>query len=225
MNTNTNMDMDMDMDMEDFQEKMNPTHRSQLCGMLRVKVLPRQLLEQYVQVKRLLDRIDGNLCPGCLAMMVVKTIAPVAVDPSDEQAVEAKAERATGGQDAVGPKVGAVLSGPGSTEDKDATLQAMADETAKPVGQLDESDNKVIEEAVEPPVSGATGQAKEETTGGVKYWAPGMPVRVLQEDELKPGKIVSIKMPELLSTKPVELIIELENGETVTVEENAVDAV
>jgi len=59
------------MDAVLFQEKMDPNHRALLCRMLNVKELPEDLLERYVEVKRLVDRIDGHLNAGDLAMIIV----------------------------------------------------------------------------------------------------------------------------------------------------------
>lgn len=199
------------MNMEDFQEKMDPTHRMYLCRMLGIKetaLLPEDLLGRYAQVKRLVDRIDGHLTPGDLAMIIVN------VGDSPEIATE-------------------LVS-------KEGEYQA--------VGQpLDESNDKVIEETVEqpvePPVSGATGQVAEKTAEppvdevpiseqGNKpplksemLWSPGMPVNVLQADELLRGRIVGIVEPAEGSGKAVKLTVEIEGGETITVEEDEVEAI
>ena len=96
------------MDAELYQEKMDPTHRMYLCRMLGMKELPECLLEQYARVKRMVDRIDGHLSPGDLAMiimsapidMIAETVEQPAEQPLDEsddraieQAVEQTAEQ------------------------------------------------------------------------------------------------------------------------------------
>lgn len=81
------------MDAELFQEKMDPTHLMYLCRMLKVKVLSEDLLERYAQVKRLVDRIDGHLTAGDLAMIVVSVgdnpeIATELLEESDDKVIE-----------------------------------------------------------------------------------------------------------------------------------------
>ena len=168
------------MDAELFQEKMEKTHREMLCRMLNVKNLSEDLLERYAQVKRLVDRIDGHLTPGDLAMIIIS------VGDNPEIATEL----------------------------------------------IDESDDKVVEEAIDGPaeqavsqtVSGATVQAIDKPVGPVEnLWSLGMPVNVLQEDELKQGKIVGIDPTE--PGKSFQFTVEFEGGETVTVEEDEIEAV
>lgn len=107
---------------------------------------------------------------------------------------------------------------------------------------LGASDDKVIEEAVEQPVeklveavakkqreaeepvSGATGQADNKPAESAKFWSPGMPVRALIDEELKKGKIVGIGRVTEEGNGP-RLTVELEGGETVTCEEDEVEAV
>jgi len=59
------------MSMEDFQEKMDQNHRTYLCRMLGVKELPDFLLDRYVQLKRMIDRIDAHLTPCDLALLAI----------------------------------------------------------------------------------------------------------------------------------------------------------
>ena len=59
------------MDMVTFQEKMDPTHRTYFCRMLKMKVLPDCLLELYVRVKKMADRMDAHLSPGELVLVAV----------------------------------------------------------------------------------------------------------------------------------------------------------
>ena len=59
------------MSMEDFQEKMDQNHRTYLCRMLGLKELPDFLLDRYVQLKRMIDRIDAHLTPCDLALLAI----------------------------------------------------------------------------------------------------------------------------------------------------------
>lgn len=54
-----------------FQEKMDKVHRAYLCRMLNTKNIPDNVIERYAEVKTLMDRIDGHLNPGNLAMIIV----------------------------------------------------------------------------------------------------------------------------------------------------------
>ena len=229
--------------MEDFQEKMNPIHRENLCRMLRMEQLPECLLKEYLKAKKMIDIIDGSLAVGELAILALMA--------------------------GYNPNTGKFLSYDETIDWEDARLQAQARKlAAEPPDQqaprpLDESDDKVIEDAVEQPVpqtdeqakhaalqaeepeamvevdndgnvkpvSGATGQAveqpasKEETA---KLWSPGMPVRALHDEEFKLGKIVGVSQPSEVSKEigaAVIITVELEGGDTVTVEEDEVEAV
>ena len=224
------------MNMVDFQEKMDPTHQMYLCRMLNVKELPEDLLERYAQVKRLVDRIDGHLTPGDLAMIIISLGANPEIVTSLLETTEGEDARlqAQADKEAVeAPTMAepAALFGMGGRQAE----AAIASGAARPVGDLDESDDKVIEEAVEPeamveidndgnvtPVSGATGQAQEKPTESAKLWSPGMPVRVLHEDELKKGRIVGV--PNKQTGAAVKLTVEVEGGGTVTVNEDEVEA-
>jgi len=126
-----------------------------------------------------------------------------------------------------------------TTEGEDARLQAQADAMAvKP--PLDEADDRVIEEAVEQPVEKMEKKSLEEAEAAVAsgakpveaampdegkamLWSPGMPVNVLQADELKQGKIVGVHPPKLGTG--VQLTVEFEDGEVATVDEDEVEAV
>lgn len=204
------------MNMEDFQEKMDPTHRMYLCRMLNVKELPEDLLERYAQVKRMVDRIDGHLTPGDLAMIIyVAGIHFVFAETTEgeDARLQAEAGKLAGEIDG-----GNILTG---------SIPVAA--IAQP---LDESDDKVIEEAVEPPVeqpvSGTTGQAVEQPTESAMLWSPGMSVRVLYKEEITPGRIVGISDPSDVGKQvgaAVKLTVEFEGGETETFDEDEVEAV
>jgi len=155
------------MNMEDFQEKMNRVHRMYLCRMLKVKELPEDLLRRYAEVKMLVDRIDGHLTPGDLAMIIVS------VGDNPEIATEL----------------------------------------------LEESDDKVIEEAVEQLVEQPTPEE-----GKAVLWSPGMPVNVFHEDQLKQGKIVGIVEPAKGSKKARQLTVEFAGEEPITFDEDEVEA-
>ncbi|MBA7690481.1 hypothetical protein ES703_99009 [subsurface metagenome] len=118
---------------------------------------------------------------------------------------------------------------------------------------LDEADDKVVEEAVveqtqeqtdketteakaapveAPAVTGE--QAAEHIASGIaqpvdpaksdKIWSPGMPVNVIQEDELKMGNIVGIHPPGP-GSGALQLTVQFGDGTTVTVNEDEVEAV
>jgi len=170
------------MDVVEFQEKMDPTHRMYLCRMLNVKELSEDLLERYSRVKSLVDRIDGHLTPGDLAMIIVS------VGNNPEIATEL----------------------------------------------LDESDDKVVEEAVAVD-SDATGANEPDLQPGTtpkppkedapNIWSPGMPVQVLQDDELKQGNIVGIVRPAEGSKRPLQITVEFEGGKIDTFDEDEVEAI
>lgn len=190
------------MNMVDFQEKMDPTHRMYLCRMLNLKNLPVGLLEHYAQVKRLVDRIDGHLTPGDLAMIAIS--ADIAIEGEDARL------QAVADEFAVKPSV----------ERPEKELQTI---TAQDVGE-----DKELERILESPVSGATGQAVEKPApdeGKAMLWSPGMPVHVLQDDEFKRGRIVGVNSPPAGSKQKVWLTVECEDGETVTADEDEVEAI
>lgn len=183
------------MDAELYQEKMEKTHREMLCRMLNVKNLSEDLLERYAQVKRLVDRIDGHLTPGDLAMIIISVgdnpeIATELLDESDDKVVEEAVEQ-----------------------------------PVEEVPELVIKDEDIIAGTVPPPehpVSGATGQAADKPVEPAdKLWSPGMPVNVLDEDELKQGKIVGMSSSP---GKALQLTVEFEDGETATFEEDEVEA-
>lgn len=83
------------MDAELFQEKMDKTHRRYLCQMLNVKNLSEDLLVRYVMVKKMVDRIDGHLTPGDLALIIVSVgniseIATELLKAEDDKVIEEK---------------------------------------------------------------------------------------------------------------------------------------
>jgi hypothetical protein len=184
------------MDAELFQEKMDPTHRMYLCRMLNVKELPEDLLERYSRVKSLVDRIDGHLTPGDLAMIIVG----VGNNPEIAQSLDESDE---------GVK----------WAEGDAREKAQREEMAvdRP---LDDSNDKVIEEAVEPTV-----EKPSPKKDAPNIWSPGMPVQVLQDDELKQGNIVGIVRPAEGSKRPLQITVEFEGGKTETFDEDEVDAI
>ena len=179
------------MNMVDFQEKMDPTHRIYLCRMLNVKELPEDLLERYAQVKRLVDRIDGHLTPGALAMIIISLganpeIVTSLLDESDDKVIE-------------------------------EAVETPAEPPAHPYPSP-------VETPIEQPVSGATGQADDKPEKGkAMLWSSGMPVKVLQEDELKQGRIFAVHPGD--GKEPVQLTVQLEGGDTVTVNEDEVEAI
>jgi hypothetical protein len=184
-----------------YQEKMERNHRACYCQMLKMKVLPGCLLEQYDRVKRLADRVDGFLSPGELALIAINA----GFNPDTGKFPILVEE---------------------TTEGEDARLQRLADErAAKPVGAPDEAADQVVEQTLEqtaePPAQPAAQQQPAEIG---KVWSPGMPVTVLHNDELKHGKIVGVQRPESGSEKAVQLTVEFEGGETVSVNEDEVEA-
>lgn len=214
----------------DYQEKMDQAHRSLLCRMLNVKNLPEDLLLRYAQVKRLVDRIDGHLTPGDLAMIIISVgvnpdLQPTKIPPELLNDVALQAEQVKADEI---PSVGQTLN---EADDKviEQAAEAVASGVAKPAGPLDEF-IKVNEEKDEPPgeqpVSGATGQAENKPFP--KIWSLGMPVRALIDDELKKGKIVGISNPSEVGKQvgaAVQLTVEIDGGEIVTVEEDEVEAI
>lgn len=209
----------------DFQEKMDPTHRMYLCRMLSVKVLPEDLLERYAQVKRLVDRIDGHLTPGDLAMIIIsagltshkettegidarlqaeadeKAVEHPTLDESDDRVIEQSVEQPV-------------------EQPVELAKQASVDHVS-----AEDAAEAEAERAVEQPVSGATEQAAEKPAPqkGAKLWASGMPVKVLQDDEIKQGKIFAVHRGD--GKVPVQLTVEFPGGGTVMVNEEDVEAV
>ena len=200
--------------MEDFQEKMNPIHRENLCRMLRMEQLPECLLKEYLKAKKMIDIIDGSLAVGELAILALMA--------------------------GYNPNTGKFLSYDETIDWEDARLQAQARKlAAEPPDQqaprpLDESDDKVIEDAVEAPVEPLVDETETDeqkpdlSAPTAKLWSPGMPVRALIDEEFKLGKIVGISKPSEVGKEigaAVQLTVELKGGDTVTVEENEVEAV
>jgi len=191
------------MDIEEFQEKMEPTHRVSLCRMLKVEQLPEYLLREYVKAKMMIDRIDGRLDVGDLALIALGA--------------------------GFNPDTGKFCM----TEQPAEVEQTSEDyDSGKELADVDEAQTveQPVEQAVyEGQVSGATGQAQEQPTAqpaaSGKFWSPGMPVSVLHEEDLKLGNIVGIHSPVPGSEKAVQLTVEFEDGETVTVNEDEVEAV
>lgn len=216
------------MDMQDFQEKMDQNHRMYLCRMLKMKVLPDCLLEQYARVKGMVDRIDGYLNPGDLALIAVMagveeltSQGESEVDKPAEQPTEQVAKETA-------EKTAAPVEAPTMTGEQVA--EAIASGTAKPVGSVDKDEGKT-----DLPANIGIGQAAGPTeptaeqpalAGSGKLWSLGMPVTVLQADEIREGKIVGISTPEPGSGKARQLTIEYDGGEgeTVTVDEDEVEA-
>lgn len=234
------------MNMVDFQEKMDPTHREYLCRMFNEKELPEVLLMRYAQVKRMVDRIDGHLTPGNLAMIIVianlfsETTEGIDADlqaTADELAAKPSVGQTLDEQAIKEAEEGKAVPVEAPTMTGDEAAEAIARGTAVPLELVDEAGDKVIEEAIEQPaeppeleqpVSGATGQAQEKPTESAKLWAPGMPVRALIDDELKPGKIVGVSDPSDVGKQvgaKVQLTVELEDGDIKTCEEDEVEAI
>lgn len=222
------------MNMVDFQEKMDPTHRMYLCRMLNVKELPEDLLERYAQVKKLVDRIDGHLTPGDLAMIIISVgnnpeIATELAETTDLNDMDLQAVKEAVEKNAT-PAEEPTMTG------KQAEA-AIASGAAKPVGTereletvtaQDVGDDKEMEKILESPVSGATGQAQEKPTESSKLWSPGMPVRVMHEEEIKQGKIVGVSRPSEVGKQigaAVKLTVEFEGGETASFDEDEVEAI
>jgi hypothetical protein len=190
------------MDAELFQEKMDPTHRMYLCRMLNVKELPEDLLERYSRVKSLVDRIDGHLTPGDLAMIIVSVgnnpeIATEMLDESDDNVVEE-----------------AVCN----HEWEDHGIAARCRKCG--VTNATEEVMKLVRKQPEPPVEKPS--PKEDAPN---IWSAGMPVQVLQDDELKQGNIVGIVRPAEGSKRPLQITVEFEGGKTETFDEDEVDAI
>lgn len=191
------------MDMVDFQEKMDPTHRMYLCRMLNVKNLSEDLLERYAQVKRLVDRIDGHLTPGDLAMIIMSVrfnpeIATELLDESDDKVIEQAVEQPVEPEE------------PGGDE-------AMAAEQ--------EAEQRMAERPANDPMEPEQPTPKE---GKPMLWSPGMPVNVLHKEELKQGNIVGVSRPSDVGKQvgaTVKLTVEFEGGETETFDEDEVEAV
>jgi hypothetical protein len=91
---------------------------------------------------------------------------------------------------------------------------ANASEAFEPAGTAD----KEIEPAPGQDLEDAVEQA---ATG--KVWAPGMPVNVLCEDQIKKGNISGIH-PPVGSRKTTQLTVTFEDGDIVTVDEDEVEA-
>lgn len=216
------------MNMVEFQEKMDPTHRASLCRMLRTEQLPECLLTEYLKAKKMVDIIDGSLTVGELAIIALSAGYNPDTGKFEQTFIE--------------------TTELGVKEGEDARMQAQADKMAvkSPVEpqSLDESDDTIIEEVVEQPIAasdiktyevsktteqpviGVTGQAVEKPApekGKAMLWAPGMPVNVLQEDELNHGKIFAVHPGG--ENDPLKLTVTLDNGETVTVNEDEAEAV
>jgi hypothetical protein len=174
------------MNAEVYQEKMDKLHRGYLCQMLGVKFLPVEVLQHYKKVKMLIDRIDGHLTPGDMAMIIISAenspeVAGELADDAIEEAAKNMAEQ---------PSVGQVLN---------------AFEDIK------------VENTIEP-----------QTIEGDTSWTYGMPVRVLDGEEIKEGKIAGISNPSEVAKKvgaKVQLTVEFEGGETETYDEDEVEAV
>ena len=185
------------MDIVEFQEKMDPNHRALFCRMLKMEQLPECLLEEYVKVKLLADRIDGHLGIGTLVLI-------------------------------------AMIAGYDPETGKFCVVEQTVDETVDDI--VEQPVDKPVDKPVEQTVSGATGQAADESDGKAlqepeqqaaasgKIWSPGMPVNVLAEDELKPGTIVGVYPSEAGSGKAIQLTVEFEDGEIVTVDVDEVEA-
>ena len=213
------------MNMVDFQEKMDPAHRMYLCRMLKMKQLPESLLERYLQVKTMTDRIDGHLSAGVLAMIAVSAGVEELTSQAEKEVVE---------------KSAAPVKAPAMTGAE--AEAAIASGAAKPVGSLIEAVDPPVEQQPDLPASTldrqpvertsvrVRGQAAEETVDKPApperdiLWSPGMPVNVLYGDELKPGKIAGVHRPEPGSGKAVQLTVEFEGGKTETFDEDEVEA-
>lgn len=193
------------MNMEDFLEKMDPAHRIYLCRMLKIKDLPQSLLERYAQVKIMVDRIDGFLSPGLLAIIAV--IAGLDMGSAIEKAADE-------------PDVKA------ADEPVEQVVEQVVDEVVDETAKNDEAAGPT-EPAAQGQFVGATGQAQEKTAAQppTKLWSPGMPVTVLVEEELRQGKIVGIHRPEPDSGKAVHLTIDVGDGEMLEADEDEVEAV
>ena len=208
--------------MEDFQEKMNPIHRVNLCRMLKMKQLPECLLKEYLKAKKMVDIIDGSLAVGELAILALRagynpntgkflpydeTISEPLAE-SDDKVIEEAVEQPVPQTD---------------EQAKHAAKKAAEQPFTGTVGQ----------EAVDKSITGTTGQAVDKSTPseGVpqpKLWSPGMPVRALIDEEFKLGRIVGISKPSEVGKEigaAVQLTVELEGGDAVTVEESECEAI
>jgi len=213
------------MDIVEFQEKMDPTHRASLCRMLKMKRLPESLLKQYARAKLLVDRIDGHLYVGDLALIALgagfnpDTGKFCVTEREVLQAQPVEAEQLV--DEPVEQQVEVEQRGEGYASGKELTDVDEAQTVEQPQ-----------EATIEQPVSGATGQAQEQPTEqpqtsseNGKHWAPGMPVSVLHNEELKQGNIVGIYPPVFDDSRKVtQLTVDFGDGETLTVNEDEVDA-
>ncbi len=206
------------MDAIELQEKMDPTHLMYFRRMLKMKELPVCLLEAYHRVKLLTDRIDSSVSVSILATIALN--AGFNPETGEFEVTEQVVE-----------KLKAQLAE--TTEGEDARLQAEADETAKPVEVLDEADDQMIEQTLdhtvdqsqEMPAAPLTVEQAAQSNRKDMLWSAGMPVTVLHGEELKQGRIFAVHPPEPGSEKPVELTVEVKGGETITIDEDKVEAV
>ncbi len=193
------------MDMEDFQEKMDVNHRSYFIRMLKLKVLPECVLEQYLKVKMMIDRIDGHLTVADLALIVLMA----GYDPRTKEFTEtAEVEQL---DEVADKEVEKIIESPTLSE----TPVVDGEQATADVPKTDESK----------PDLPANLPVEQPDEGKAMLWAHGMPVQLLEADELKQGKIVGILHPVAGSDKPTQLTVEYLGGKTVTVDEDEVEAI
>jgi len=243
------------MDEDYQETKMDPQHEMYLRRMLNEKKLPELVLELYHRVKLMTDRIDGRVSVSTLALIAVMAGVPEKHQPELAQPKgyidpnEADEQQSTeqGSALQADKEVEKILEPsvevPAMTGEQAA--EAVASGDAIPIGTP--PDNKKVELSETPVVDGEQATAdvpetdeskpdlpaydsvespvKQPDEGKAMLWAHGMPVKVLDDDELKQGKIVGILHPVAGSKKPTQLTVEYGGGETVTVDENEVEAI
>jgi hypothetical protein len=193
------------MNAEVYQEKMDKLHRGYLCQMLGVELLPVEVLQHYKKVKMLIDRIDGHLTPGDMAMIIISA------ENSPEVAVELADEPIEESEDVV---IEDALTPLGEQLEKEE-----AEKYATPV-EVPSMTGAEAEAAV---MSGAA-----KPVGEAVLWSPGMTVNVLTDGELKQGKIVGISRPSKVGEQVgarLKLTVEFDGGDTETFDEDEVEAV
>jgi len=164
------------MNMEDFQEKMDPNHRTYLCRMLGLKELPDFLLVRYVQLKRMVDRIDAFLTPTDLAIIAIMAGAE---DKVDNKPVEPLLDEAV-------------------NEEAENILEPSVEQPAEPAEQEQPDEGKAIPWSVGMPVNVLSAdELKQGRIVGLYPAAEGSKGKVKITVEFEDGDIVTVEEDEV----------------------------
>ena len=163
-------------------ERLPDRDNDMMCAMAKVKELPDELIDEYFEVKRLLDRIQAQMTPSCMAMLLL-SMGCDTDHARDKEATRVKPDPPTDS-----PDVPARIEG-------SSTMSVGAAATG---GTIADPDPEVVvggpvepEAEVEEPASDDLGDAYPEGA-----YTPGTKLEVYHEGELVNGEVTGAHLDD-----------------------------